>query len=260
MRIRVINPNTTGSMTETIGQCARAVAGPGTVIDGGHPGDGPGVDREPLRRGAGVPGLLAEIARGERTAPTGTSSPASATRAWTPPASWRAARWSASPRPPCTPRRSRPRVQRRHHPGPHPRPGLGPGRPLRPGRRLPGRPRLRDPGAGAGPDPAVTERIVALARAALAADGSDVIVLGCAGMADLRAVVSTASACRWSTVWPRRRCPCSPWSPSGCPREARGVRPAAAQALHRRPGRVRPAVTRLGGIPAVRPRRAGRRW
>lgn len=39
-------------------------------------------------------------------------------------------------------------------------------------------------------DPAVTDRVTALARAALARDGSDVVVLGCAGMADLAAEVS----------------------------------------------------------------------
>jgi hypothetical protein len=33
MRIRVINPNTTASMTATIEKCARAVAGPGTLIE-----------------------------------------------------------------------------------------------------------------------------------------------------------------------------------------------------------------------------------
>ncbi|MEV0569980.1 aspartate/glutamate racemase family protein [Dactylosporangium sp. NPDC050588] len=39
-------------------------------------------------------------------------------------------------------------------------------------------------------DPAVADRVVALARTALTRDGSDVIVLGCAGMADLPATVS----------------------------------------------------------------------
>ncbi|MEV4517840.1 aspartate/glutamate racemase family protein [Dactylosporangium sp. NPDC049525] len=39
-------------------------------------------------------------------------------------------------------------------------------------------------------DPSVAERVVALARTALARDGSDVIVLGCAGMADLPSEVS----------------------------------------------------------------------
>jgi allantoin racemase len=39
-------------------------------------------------------------------------------------------------------------------------------------------------------DPAVAGRVVALARTALERDGSDVIVLGCAGMADLCATVS----------------------------------------------------------------------
>jgi allantoin racemase len=39
-------------------------------------------------------------------------------------------------------------------------------------------------------DPAVLARVVALARAALDRDGSDVIVLGCAGMAGLCAAAS----------------------------------------------------------------------
>lgn len=41
MRIKVINPNTTRSMTEKIGAAARAVAGPGTVIDAVSPAMGP---------------------------------------------------------------------------------------------------------------------------------------------------------------------------------------------------------------------------
>ena len=39
-------------------------------------------------------------------------------------------------------------------------------------------------------DPAVLKRVVALSRTALESDDSDVIVLGCAGMADLCAAVS----------------------------------------------------------------------
>ncbi len=40
MKIRVINPNTTASMTALIGEAARAVAAPGTVIDAVNPSFG----------------------------------------------------------------------------------------------------------------------------------------------------------------------------------------------------------------------------
>jgi allantoin racemase len=33
VRIRIINPNTTSSMTDLIGACARSVAGPGVEVD-----------------------------------------------------------------------------------------------------------------------------------------------------------------------------------------------------------------------------------
>jgi allantoin racemase len=39
-------------------------------------------------------------------------------------------------------------------------------------------------------DPAVLDRVISLAQTALSRDGSDVIVLGCAGMADLCAAVT----------------------------------------------------------------------
>lgn len=38
MRILVVNPNTTASMTELIGKCARASVGPGVVVDAVDPG------------------------------------------------------------------------------------------------------------------------------------------------------------------------------------------------------------------------------
>ena len=41
MRIKVINPNTTQSMTEQIGAAARAVAAPGTEIVAVSPAIGP---------------------------------------------------------------------------------------------------------------------------------------------------------------------------------------------------------------------------
>jgi allantoin racemase len=41
MRIKIINPNTTWSMTEKIGACARSVARPGTEIVAVSPAMGP---------------------------------------------------------------------------------------------------------------------------------------------------------------------------------------------------------------------------
>ena len=50
-KILIVNPNTTASMTETIGAAARAVAAPGTEISRRDLGDGAGLDRGLLRRG-----------------------------------------------------------------------------------------------------------------------------------------------------------------------------------------------------------------
>ena len=44
-KILIVNPNTTASMTETIGAAARAVAAPGTEIIGRDVVDGAGLDR-----------------------------------------------------------------------------------------------------------------------------------------------------------------------------------------------------------------------
>ena len=65
MRILIVNPNTTASMTETIGRAGRVVAAAGTEIIAVNPVDGP-VSIEGYYDGAfSVPGLLAEIAKGE---------------------------------------------------------------------------------------------------------------------------------------------------------------------------------------------------
>lgn len=65
MRIRVINPNSTTSMTEKIGRCARQVAAPGTEISAANPPHSP-PSIEGFTDGAmSVPGLLAEIRKGE---------------------------------------------------------------------------------------------------------------------------------------------------------------------------------------------------
>ena len=61
MRILVVNPNTTRSMTEKTAEAARAVAGPGTEIIAATSQMGP-VSIEGLYDGAlALPGLLAEI-------------------------------------------------------------------------------------------------------------------------------------------------------------------------------------------------------
>lgn len=66
MRIKIINPNTTQSMTDKIGACARAVARPGTEILAVSPGMGPASIESHYDEALSVPGLLQEIAAGER--------------------------------------------------------------------------------------------------------------------------------------------------------------------------------------------------
>ncbi|WP_039797422.1 aspartate/glutamate racemase family protein [Nocardia araoensis] len=65
MRIRVVNPNTTRAMTDTIEQCARAVAGPGTLLDAVTSEMGPASIESHYDEALSVPGLLAAIRRGE---------------------------------------------------------------------------------------------------------------------------------------------------------------------------------------------------
>lgn len=65
MRILVVNPNTTASMTALIGACARAVAGPGVTVDTVNPATGPASIESHYDEAMAVPGVLAEIAAGE---------------------------------------------------------------------------------------------------------------------------------------------------------------------------------------------------
>ncbi|HST81733.1 MAG TPA: aspartate/glutamate racemase family protein [Kineosporiaceae bacterium] len=65
MRIRVINPNTTESMTATIAKAARAVAGPGTLIEAVTSPMGPASIESHYDEALSVPGVLAAIAEGE---------------------------------------------------------------------------------------------------------------------------------------------------------------------------------------------------
>jgi allantoin racemase len=65
MRILVVNPNTTAAMTEKIGAAARAVAAPGTELIVVNPADGPVSIEGYYDEAFSVPGLLAEIAKGD---------------------------------------------------------------------------------------------------------------------------------------------------------------------------------------------------
>jgi allantoin racemase len=66
MKIKVINPNTTGSMTEKIGTAARAVAAPGTQIFACNPAMGPASIEGHYDEAVSVLGLLQEIRQGEK--------------------------------------------------------------------------------------------------------------------------------------------------------------------------------------------------
>jgi allantoin racemase len=65
VRILVVNPNTTATMTEKIGHAARAVAAAGTEIFAVNPPDGPVSIEGYYDEAFSVPGLLGEIAKGE---------------------------------------------------------------------------------------------------------------------------------------------------------------------------------------------------
>ncbi|MBJ8343122.1 aspartate/glutamate racemase family protein [Antrihabitans sp. YC2-6] len=67
MRIKIVNPNTTLTMTSKIGACARAVAGPGTLIEAVSPDMGPASIESHYDEALSVPGLLAEIVKGEQS-------------------------------------------------------------------------------------------------------------------------------------------------------------------------------------------------
>jgi allantoin racemase len=65
MKITVINPNTTQSMTEKIGAAARAAAGPGTTIVAVSPAMGPASIEGHYDEAVSVLGVLDEVRRGE---------------------------------------------------------------------------------------------------------------------------------------------------------------------------------------------------
>ncbi len=71
MFLQVVNPNTTLAMTAKIEACARAVAGPGTRVEAVSPAMGPPSIESHYDEALAVPGLLAEIEKGERAGADG---------------------------------------------------------------------------------------------------------------------------------------------------------------------------------------------
>ncbi|MEM9538260.1 MAG: aspartate/glutamate racemase family protein [Cyanobacteria bacterium P01_E01_bin.42] len=65
MKIKVINPNTTASMTEKIGIAARSVAAPGTEIIACNPQHGPVSIEGHYDEAMSIPGILEEVRSGE---------------------------------------------------------------------------------------------------------------------------------------------------------------------------------------------------
>jgi allantoin racemase len=65
MRLLVVNPNTTASMTRSIGIAAQAAASAGTLVTAVNPDMGPASIEGYYDEALSVPGLLVEIAKGE---------------------------------------------------------------------------------------------------------------------------------------------------------------------------------------------------
>ena len=66
MQLRVINPNTTAAMTETIAVAARRVAAPGTRIVATHPKSGPVSIESHFDEAVAAIGVIDEVRAGER--------------------------------------------------------------------------------------------------------------------------------------------------------------------------------------------------
>jgi allantoin racemase len=66
MKLLVVNPNTTASMTAKIGAAARSVAGTGTQIEAVNPAMGPVSIEGFYDEALCLPGLLTEVAAGEK--------------------------------------------------------------------------------------------------------------------------------------------------------------------------------------------------
>jgi allantoin racemase len=67
VRILVVNPNTTESMTALIERCARAVAGPGVLVDAVNPATGPAAVESSVDEVRAAPGVVQAVREGEAT-------------------------------------------------------------------------------------------------------------------------------------------------------------------------------------------------
>lgn len=194
MLLTVINPNTTESMTATIGKAAVAAVSPGTTVRAVTPATGPASIESHYDEALAVPGLLAEIAAGEEAGSAGyviacfgdPGLDAARELARGPvvgiaEAAMRTASYLGRGFSVVTTLGRT--VGRAHDLAEH----YGAGRFCR-GVRACEIPvlELEDPASDA------RERITEECRRAVAEDGSDAIVLGCAGMADLCAHISAA--------------------------------------------------------------------
>jgi allantoin racemase len=191
MRIMVVNPNTTAAMTALIGASARAVAGPGVRVDAITSAMGPASIESHYDEALSVPGLLAAVAAGEASDVDGY-----VIACFGDPGLDAARELARGP------------VVGIAEAAMHAAALLGRGFSVvttldrTRGRAWELAARYTAPGACRGvyaceipvlaleADPHLTERVTALAARALERDGSDVIVLGCAGMAGLCEAVS----------------------------------------------------------------------
>ena len=184
MRILVVNPNSTGSMTDAIGVHARTVAGPGVLVESVHPPGSPPAIETHTDDVLAAPGVLAEIARrpdvdGFVVACFGDPGLLAARELAGGPVVGIA---EAAMRTACYLGRSFSVVTTVARAIGHIRDLAGA---YGVERQCAG---VHASGVGVlelESDPLAYERVLATARAALAADASDSIVLGCAGMADL---------------------------------------------------------------------------
>jgi allantoin racemase len=71
MRLHVINPNSTRSMTDKIGACARSVASPGTEIVTTNPTSAPASIEGQYDEAMSLAGLLEEVRKGEQAGADG---------------------------------------------------------------------------------------------------------------------------------------------------------------------------------------------
>lgn len=193
MRILVVNPNTTASMTALIRRCARAVAGPGVTVDAVNPASGPESIESHYDEAIAAPGVLAEVAVGQAAGYDGyvvacfgdpgllaarelaTGPVVGIAEAAMHTAAYLGRSFSVVTTLSRTIGHTRDIAQQY---------GVG--------SLCAGVHACEIPVIELETDPTARERITAACAAALAADRSEVIVLGCAGMADLCGEISAA--------------------------------------------------------------------